>query len=162
MTRMIEILILQALVLQAGGEMDTAVTTLEQALTLAKPGGFIRTFVNEGPSMAQLLYQALSKGIAPDYVRQLLAAFPASEPDPTTPPRPDNSEFAWIEPLSDREIEVIQLIAAGLSNKEISSRLYLSPNTIKTHTRNIYSKLGVISRIQAVARARDLEILSST
>jgi LuxR family maltose regulon positive regulatory protein len=162
MTRMIEILILQALVLQAGGEMDTAVTTLEQALTLAEPCGFIRTFVDEGPSMARLLYQALSKGIAPDYVRQLLAAFPASEPEPTTPPQSDNSEFAWIEPLSDREIEVIQLIAAGLSNKEISSRLYLSPNTIKTHTRNIYSKLGVNSRIQAVARARDLEILSST
>ncbi len=161
-TRMVEILILRALVLQAGGETNTAVTTLEQALTLAEPCGFIRTFVDEGPSMARLLYEALSQGIAPDYVRRLLAAFPVSEPEQTTPPKPDHSELAWIEPLSEREVEVLQLIAEGLSNKEISSRLYLSLNTVKTHTRNIYGKLGVNSRIQAVARARDLEILSFT
>ena len=161
-TRMIETAILQALVLQAGGETDTAVTTLGQALTLAEPCGFIRTFVDEGPSMARLLYEALSQDITPNYVRQLLAAFPVSEPEQTTPPQPDNSEFAWIEPLSEREVEVLQLIAEGLTNKEISSQLYLSLNTVKTHTRNIYSKLGVNSRVLAVARARDLEILSST
>lgn len=160
--RMLEILILQALVWQAEGEMDTAVTTLEQALTLAEPCGFIRTFVDEGSSMARLLYEALSQDIAPDYVRQLLAAFPVSEPEQTTPSQPDNSEFAWIEPLSAREVEVLELIAEGLTNKDISDRLYLTLNTVKTHTRNIYSKLGVNSRMQAVARARDLEILSST
>ncbi len=161
-TRMVEILILQTLALQARGETDTAVTTLEQALTLAEPCGFIRTFVDEGPSMARLLYEALSQGIAPNYVRQLLAAFPVSEPEQTTPSQPDNSEFDWIEPLSEREVEVLQLIAEGLTNKEIGSRLYLSLNTVKSHTRNIYSKLGVNNRIQAVARAKYLEFLSST
>ena len=159
--RLIEILILQALALQARGEKETAVSTLEQALTLAEPYGFIRAFVDEGSSMARLLYEALSQGNTSDYVRQLLAAFPVSEPEKNTSPQPVNSEFAWIEPLSEREVEVLQLIAEGLTNKEISTRHYLALNTVKTHTRNIYSKLGVNSRIQAVAKARDLKILSS-
>ncbi len=112
--------------------------------------------------MARLLYEALSQEIALDYVRRLLAAFPASEPEPATLPQPESSEFDWIDPLSDRELEVLQLIAEGLTNKEVGSRLYLTLNTVKAHTRNIYSKLGVNSRIQAVARARDLGVLPST
>ncbi len=72
-----------------------------------------------------------------------------------------SSEFNWIEPLSERELEVLELIAEGLTNQEIATRLFLTLNTVKAHTRNIYSKLGVNSRIQAVARARDLGILPS-
>ena len=78
---MIEILILHALAAQAGDDTTKAITSLEQALTLAEPGGFIRIFVDEGPPMARLFYEAFTRGIAPDYVRQLLAAFPIAEPE---------------------------------------------------------------------------------
>jgi len=158
-SRAIEILILQALAFQARGDTDQAMTTLEGALTLAEPGGFIRIFVDEGPPMASLLYEALSRGIAPDYVRRLLAAFPIAEPEQMGPSKPRISESEWIEPLSEREIEVLQLIAEGLTNKEIASRLFLSLNTVKVHTRNIYGKLGVNHRTQAVAQAQRLGLL---
>ena len=112
--------------------------------------------------MARLLYQALAHEISPAYVRQLLAAMPtpeAQQAEATPSPDPD---VDWIEPLSERELEILQLIAEGLKNREISDRLYLSQNTVKAHNRNIFSKLGVNSRTQAVARARALGILKST
>ena len=153
-SRVIEILILQAMVFQARGDAEQAMTTLERALTLAESGGLIRTFVDEGPPMARLLYEAHNRGIATDYVRGLLAAFPIDDPV-----QADKSEL--IEPLSERELEVLQHIAEGLTNREIATRLYLSLNTIKVHTRNIYGKLGVNNRTQAVSRARDLGVLHS-
>jgi LuxR family maltose regulon positive regulatory protein len=165
-SRAIEILMLQALAFQAGGDMTRAVAPLERALTLAEPGGFVRTFVDEGPPMARLLYEAASRGVAPDYARQLLAAVPVAEAEPTAPSRTQSqapglgSEI--IEPLSEREVEVLQLVAKGLTNQEIASRLFLSLNTVKVHTRNIYGKLDVHSRTQAVDRARALGILPST
>jgi LuxR family maltose regulon positive regulatory protein len=109
--------------------------------------------------MARLLYDALSEGIALDYVQKILAAFPDSEPekDAVAQSSPLTSEF--IEPLSDRELEVLQLVADGLSRPEIANKLVLSLNTIKTHTRNIYSKLGVNNQMQAVGKARALGIL---
>ena len=161
-SRMIKILILQALALQAGGDTDQAITALEKALTLAKPGGFIRTFVDEGPPMARLLYEALSRGIAPDYVRRLLAAFPVAELEQTDSLEAQTSKSDLIEPLSERELEVLQLIARGLTNPEIASRLFLSLHTVKAHTHNIYGKLGVHNRTQAVTRARTLGVLPST
>jgi LuxR family maltose regulon positive regulatory protein len=160
-SRTIKILILQALALQAGGDTDQAITALEKALTLAKPAGFIRIFVDEGPAMARLLYDALACGIAPDYVRRLLAAFPLDEPEQATATKSKVDQSELIEPLSDREIEVLQLIAEGLTNPEISLRLCVSLNTVKTHTRNIYAKLGVHTRTQAVARGRALGIIRS-
>ena len=160
-SRTIKILILQALALQAGGDTDQAITALEKALTLAKPAGFIRIFVDEGPAMARLLYDALARGIAPDYVRRLLAAFPLGEPEQATATKSKVDQSELIEPLSDREIEVLQLIAEGLTNPEISLRLCVSLNTVKTHTRNIYAKLGVHTRTQAVARGRALGIIRS-
>jgi LuxR family maltose regulon positive regulatory protein len=157
--RAIEILMLQALAFQAGGDATQAMAALERALTLAEPGGFIRIFVDEGPPMAHLLYKALTRGIAPEYVRRLLAAFPIKGPEQTDPPRAQASQSELIEPLSEREIQVLQLMAEGLTNQEIASRLYLALNTVKVHTRNINGKLGVHSRTQAVARARVLGIL---
>ena len=157
--RVIEILMLQALAFQAGGDSDQAMTTLEGALTLAQAGGFIRIFVDEGPPMASLLYEALAKGISPDYIRQLLAAFPDITPEQTQ--NLQTTETEWIEPLSERELEVLQLIAEGLPNKEIAAKLYLSLNTVKAHTRTIYSKLDVNSRIQAAAKARALGLIAS-
>ena len=160
--RVIEILILQALAFQAEVDTTRAMTTLEQALTIAEQMGFYRIFMDEGASMAPLLYEALERDIAPDYVNRLLQAFPIDESEQIDLVEPQNAESGYIEPLSEREIEVLQLIAEGLTNSEIASRLVLSLGTVKTHARNIYGKLGVHNRTEAVARARVLGILSST
>ena len=106
----------------------------------------------------------------PDYAGKLLAAFPdleaapAAEPQVSVPPATGTEiqKFEIIEPLSEREQEVLQLIAEGLTNPEIAARLFLALNTVKAHARNIYGKLGVHSRTQAVARARALGVLAST
>ena len=158
-SRAIEILNLQALAFHARGDPTQAMFRLERALAIAEPGGFIRTFADEGPPMARVLYEALSREIAPDYVRRLLAAFSSAEPEQAGPAKPQASEDELIEPLSERELEVLQLIAHGLTNREIATRLFLSLNTVKAHTRNIYGKLGVHSRTQAIARSQALGIL---
>ena len=159
-SKVIEILTLQALAFRAGGDTDRAIAALERALSLAEPGDFIRIFLDEGPPMAHLLYEALQLEINPDYVRRLLAAFPIVEQAQPVPPVSDRPESDWIEPLSERELEVLQLIAAGLTNPEIAARLFLALNTVKAHTRNIYGKLGAHNRTQAVARAKALGMLS--
>ena len=157
--KVVEILALQALAYDADGKTAQVKTTLERALTMAAPEGFIRTFVDEGPPMARLLYETISHEIAPDYVQQLLMAFPVEDPQKAGSTQLHGTNSNLIEPLSEREIEVLQLIANGLSNQDISSQLYLSLNTVKSHTQNIYGKLGVNNRTQAGARARALGIL---
>jgi LuxR family maltose regulon positive regulatory protein len=158
-SRVIEILNLQALAMQAAGDTRQAINILEQSLSLAEPRGFLFAFVNEGPPMARLLYEALSREISPEYVQKLLAAFPDVESEKELMSKPFVSDSEWIEPLSERELEVLQLIAEGLSRQEIASRLVLSLNTVKTHARNIYSKLGVNNQMQAVGKARGLGLL---
>jgi LuxR family maltose regulon positive regulatory protein len=164
--RAIEVLSLQALGLQARGEMDPAITALERALTLAEPGGFVRTFVDEGPSMARLLYQAVSRGTAgrdsvAQYASRLLSAFPVDETERTAPAQETAPVSELIEPLSEREREVLALIAEGLTNPEIAARLFIALNTVKAHAHNIYGKLGVRNRTLAVSKARALGILAS-
>lgn len=156
----IEIAIQQALAHQIAGAIDQALTALAQALALAEPGGMIRIFVDEGAPMARLLRTAVAHDIAAKHASQLLAAFPDAPPKQyqslrTATPIPD-PQSALVEPLSDRELEVLRLIADGLTNRQIGERLYLSLNTIKVHTRNIYGKLGVHSRTQAVATANEM------
>ena len=158
----LEGLILLALVLSAQGETDQALVHLEKALTIGEPEGYVRIFVDEGPPMARLLYEAVTRGIAPDYARQLLSAFPVAEPAQADPSETQASNSELVEPLSERELEVLELIAEGLTNPEIASRLFLSLHTIKAHTHNIYGKLGVHNRTQAVTRARALGVLPST
>ncbi len=160
-TRIIEILLLQALNYRVQGDQARAIFSLERAIHLSKPAGFLRIYVDEGQPAAQLLYEGLSRGIATEYIQQLLAAFPLDELEPQTREgiQPLSSEL--VEPLSEREIEVLNLIAEGLTNQEIATRLYLSLNTIKVHARNIYGKLGVTNRTQAVTRARALGLLAS-
>jgi LuxR family maltose regulon positive regulatory protein len=162
---MIKLLALQALAVQAQDDVDQAMSILGRALSLAEPEGFIRTFVDEGPPMAHLLYEAAARGIAPDYARRLLAAFQTTEDrrPMTTALGPSSvvrsPSLTLVEPLSERETEVLELIAEGLTNREIASRLFLSLNTVKAHTRNIYGKLSVHSRTQAIARSQELGLL---
>jgi LuxR family maltose regulon positive regulatory protein len=159
--RVIQLLVLKAVANDGMSQSDEAFAALSRALALAKPEGYVRTFVDVGPPMAQLLYRAVESGVAPDYAGRLLAAFPQAEstaPAQTKIPTPDRLP-PIVKPLSDREIEVLQLIAAGHSNKEIAQTLYLSQGTVKVHAHNIYSKLGVNGRTQAVAKARELGIL---
>jgi LuxR family maltose regulon positive regulatory protein len=155
---LIEIQTLRALAYQAKGGIEQALSALERALSLAEPGGYVRTFVDKGSPMAQLLYEAAARRLAPAYIGRLLAAFPVSEAKPPSPVLPAE----MIEPLTGRELEVLQLIAEGLSNREIAQQLVLSLPTVKWHTSNIYGKLGVKNRTQAVAKARALGILPAT
>jgi LuxR family maltose regulon positive regulatory protein len=112
--------------------------------------------------MSQLLYQALQAKIAPDYVRRLMKSFPLDESNSSAAGTSSTDQTSLIEPLSEREIEVLDLIAKGLTNQVIADRLVLSLHTVKAHTRNIYGKLDVHNRTQAVDRARTLGILSLT
>jgi LuxR family maltose regulon positive regulatory protein len=150
-------MVLQALALHAFGENDQAVAVLGDALVLAQPGGFIRTFVDEGFPMAQLLSEAAARGMMPDYVGKLLAVLQAELKHEGKSDQPTSQPL--IEPLSQREMEVLQLIAQGLSNQEISERLYLAIDTVKGHNRRIYDKLQVQRRTEAIARARELDLL---
>ena len=112
--------------------------------------------------MACLLYEALSHQIVPGYIQQLLAAFPTVEPEQEASFQDLDPGSQLIERLSEREIEVLQLIAGGFSNQEIANKLYLSLNTVKVHTRNIYGKLCVNNRTSAVTKAQALGIISIT
>jgi LuxR family transcriptional regulator, maltose regulon positive regulatory protein len=151
-------LILQTLAYYAQDKKEIAVQLLGEALALAEPGGFIRIFVDEGAPMARLLSQTAAQGIMPDYIGKLLAAFEAEKPQSE-----DESYLFPAQPivvfLSQRELEIIQLIAQGLSNQEISERLFLALDTVKGHNRRIYGKLQVQRRTEAIARARQLDLL---
>jgi len=155
----IEILALQALAAQAQGIAAQAQTALGRALSLAEPEGYVRTFVDAGAPMARLLRQAASRGTATKYVRELLTLFDASEHGRVgmRPPYPHAQPL--IEPLSPRELEVLRLIADGSSNREIAAELFIAITTVKKHVSNILGKLGVSSRTQAIARARELGLM---
>jgi LuxR family maltose regulon positive regulatory protein len=148
----IEVLMLQALAHQAQGDTASALVSLERALTLAEPEGYVRIFVDEGPPMAALLREATKHGIAPNYVSQLRGAFGKVEGT-----RPVTQLL--IEPLSERELEVLRLLGTELNGPEIARELMVSLNTMRTHTKNIYSKLGVNNRRAAVRRAEELDLL---
>jgi LuxR family maltose regulon positive regulatory protein len=157
---LIEALVIQAVLWQKKEDMTKALKKLEQALVLATPEKYVQVFLNEGPPMAHLLYEALKRESAPEYVRRILAAFPDIEQEKESSLETQAPEGEWVEPLSERELEVLQLLAKGLSNQEIANRLYLSKHTVKVHARNIYSKLGVGNRAQAGDKARALGLLS--
>ncbi|MBD0380914.1 LuxR C-terminal-related transcriptional regulator [Paenibacillus sedimenti] len=154
----LKVMVLQAVALHLHGVKDKAMQLIGDALTLAEPGGFIRIFVDEGMPMVRLLSDAAAHGIKPDYIDKLLVVFEAeeqqSEDKSYLPPAKP-----LFEPLSVRELEVLQLIAQGLSNHEISERLFLALSSVKGHNRNIFGKLQVQRRTEAVARARELGLL---
>jgi len=155
----IQVLILIALAQAAKNEVDLALEALEKSISLAKPRGYLRTFVDEGQPMENLLRKAHAREIAPDYIQQLLSVID-SEKERLLATRSEKlDQSGLVEPLSDREIEVLQLIAGGLTNREIAEHLFLSLNTVKVHTRNIYGKMGVHNRTQAVTNAREKGLL---
>jgi LuxR family maltose regulon positive regulatory protein len=154
----IEILVLQALAYEAHDNLPLALAPLERALTLAEPEGYVRIFIDQGIPMAHLLSEAARRGIMPDHTRKLLAAFEADQR------MSDNKPYLspiqpLVEPLNQREFEMLQLIAQGLSNREIADRLSLALNTVKGYNRTLYGKLQVHRRTEAIARARELGLL---
>ena len=160
----IEILVLQSLTHQAGGDTAGALTPLVEALTLAEPEGYVRVFVGAGPPMKSLLTAVNKMRAGWDYVRRLLAAC-ADDDDGTVStttrvaPAPRGGQ-GLVEPLSERELDVLLLLATDLDGPDIARRLFVSVNTMRTHTRSIYAKLGVNSRRAAVSRAEELGLLS--
>lgn len=151
--RVMEALMLQALVWQAWGERERSLDVLERALLIPHTGDYIRLFVDEGKPMMELLQYAASRRMHQNYVSCLLAAFGSVEGKVYTTVQP------LIEPLTDRELEVLRYLATGLSNQALADKLFVSLAAIKWHARNIYSKLNVENRTQAVTRARELGIL---
>jgi LuxR family maltose regulon positive regulatory protein len=152
---LIEILTLQALAYQALGQASQAQAELSRALALAEPEGYIRLFVDLGEGMRQLV--EASRRVAPAYADLLLAHFPPLEADQATGSR--LASGGLIEPLNERELEILRLITAGYSNQVIANQLVVAVSTVKWHINNLYAKLGVHSRTQALAKARELGLM---
>jgi LuxR family maltose regulon positive regulatory protein len=140
---------------------------LRPALSLAEPENYIRLFVDEGPPMAGLLQLAQAQGISPDYVTKLLKVFQREHQNNHHQPATmlvssqplATPSVSLIEPLSDRELEVLQFIAQGFTNQAVAEQLVIAVSTVKSHTNKIFAKLDVQNRTQAVARARELKLI---
>jgi LuxR family maltose regulon positive regulatory protein len=180
--QIIEFAVLQSLALERQGHTEEALEALKEALALAEPGGWIRPFVEAGPPMADLLKRLQSENVSADYIERILKAFPADEseyrpdasdseslssdhavsesPSPPISPSPRHpTPQPLVEPLTNRELEILQLLEKRWQNKEIAEKLFIAAETVKSHLNNIYQKLGVSNRRQAVEKARDLGIL---
>jgi LuxR family maltose regulon positive regulatory protein len=160
--RLIDILLLKALALQEAGDTAQADIALTKSLTLAEPSGYVRVFLDEGRPMQLLLAQRLahtSSSPLRDYAISLLSRFDAEPHTITAAQEKASPTGDLVEPLSQRELEVLHLIAVGRTNQEIARQLIVSPGTVKAHTSSIYRKLDVANRTEAVARARQLGIL---
>jgi LuxR family maltose regulon positive regulatory protein len=155
--RVIELSLLEALALQAQGKLDAAHAPFARCLVLAEPGGYVRLFLEAGPPVVTLLREAAARGISPEYVEKLLAAFDVPGREKALVPGSHVPDL--VEPLTRRELEVLGLIGAGFSNQQIADELVLALNTVKRHTSNIYAKLDVRSRAQAILRAQELGLL---
>ena len=158
----INVLALQAVLHDTVGEKSAALDKLTTALNLAQPNGFIRLFVELGSQMFGLLKQLVRQNVALDYIEQILAAFRDDERAiiPEAADQPITSDHqSLVEPLTDRELDVLDLLAQRLSNQEIAEKLFISTTTVKTHLQNIYGKLNVSKRREAVEKAKKIGIL---
>jgi LuxR family transcriptional regulator, maltose regulon positive regulatory protein len=161
----IEILVLQALAYDARNDRARALTALEHALALAEPEGYVRSFVDEGAPMRTLLLELRAHGMMQAYVDKLLAAFSDFRLQIADCRLKEeksaiyNLQSAMVEPLSERELEVLGMVAAGCSNGAIAQALSIEVGTVKRHVHNLLDKLGAHSRTEAVARARELGLL---
>jgi len=154
---MIELLILMSIALQKQGKMERALIALERALSLAEPEGHVRSFIDEGGPMGKLLRQAATRGTALDYTGRLLAALEKETKNERWMKGPTSSPP--VEPLTERELEVMRLLITHLTSTDIAEQLTISANTVRTHTKSIYSKLDVHSREEAVKKAEKLNLL---
>jgi LuxR family maltose regulon positive regulatory protein len=150
----IEILALQALAHHALGDTTSALVALDRSLTLAEPEGYARLFVDEGPPMTALLQKAAAGRAVATYVQRLLTGVSVPPPHPTAP-------SGLVQPLSDREMDVLRLLRTDLGGPEIARELVVSLNTVRTHTKNIFAKLGVNNRRAAITRSEELGLLGS-
>jgi LuxR family maltose regulon positive regulatory protein len=173
--QMMELMVLQSVALEKLGRAGEALSALEEAVALAGPRGWIRPFAEWGPTMAKLLRRLVKKGVAVDHIGKFLAAFGDEEParaqdakDHETPPSPPPPiptspgpaiAQPLVEPLTNRELDVLELLAERMQNKEIADRLSISPETVKGHLKSIYQKLSAGNRRQAVQKAKALRIL---
>lgn len=168
----VQILCVMALVHQAQGSLKNAFSALSQALTLGEPEGYIRVFLDEGEPMRSLIsdyrfkIESQIRGTDPDnqrtlidYIHKILALFPEPDTRLIQKSTPSNLKSSILEPLSERELEVLRLMAAGLSNRDIADKDVVSINTVKTQVKSIFGKLGVHQRQDAVAAARELRLL---
>jgi LuxR family transcriptional regulator, maltose regulon positive regulatory protein len=157
----IEILLLQALAHQLQGDTPAALAPLQRALALAEPEGYVRIFVDEGLPMAQLLLAAAARGSLPAYTGKLLAALGIEQAKNAaqSPLRTSPTAQPFVEPLSQRELEVLRLFKGELSGPEIADELVVALSTVRSHTKSIYSKLNVNSRRAAVKRAEELGLM---
>jgi LuxR family maltose regulon positive regulatory protein len=178
--QIIEIAVLQALALEKRGRADEALDALKDAVALAEPGGWIRPFVEAGQTMADLLMRLRQQNVSVDYIERILAAFPdtaSTTPLPDLRSTNDKREFeaetiaqipapkskiknSLVEPLTNRELDVLELLAQRLQNKEIAEKLFVSAATIKSHLESIYQKLNVSNRREAVDKANVLRIIT--
>ncbi|MFD2093132.1 LuxR C-terminal-related transcriptional regulator [Blastococcus deserti] len=156
-------LVVLALAESARGQTAAALAALRRALTLAEPGGYVRIFLDEGAPVIDLLQAVASSGSDASYARRLLAAHGSAAggsaiPRPRVEGVPTREPDGLAEPLSARELDVLQLLGTDLDGPDIARRLFVSVNTVRTHTRNIYAKLGVTNRRAAVRRAQELDL----
>jgi LuxR family maltose regulon positive regulatory protein len=155
---LIDILLLKTLVYQKQSQSDKAFATLARAITLAEPGGFIRPFLELGPMMKGLLVSLRQKGVARGYIARILAAFPDDTKVEKHLRVVYDHDSSLVEQLTPRELDVLALLAQGLTNKEIAQQLVITPGTVRQHAYNLFQKLQVNNRLQAVKRASDLGI----
>jgi LuxR family transcriptional regulator, maltose regulon positive regulatory protein len=153
----IEILILQALAHRALGRITAGLEPLGRALALAEPEGYVRTFVDEGEAMRDLLRRAVGAGISSAYAGRLLGVFEGQGHAGSVAQKDGGAGL--IEPLTSREVEVMRLVAVGMRNQEIADQLVISLPTVKRHIANLYGKLGAGHRTEAVARAQGLGLV---
>lgn len=144
---------------QRQGQPSQTLASLRLALALAEPGGYLRPFLDEGPAVAELLHRLVQQEPNNDYAQKALAGFTPTAAHRLTAAPLVPSPALLYEPLSDRECEVLHLLAADLTYEAIAETLIISLNTVRTHTHHLYSKLNVNRRSQAIARARELGLL---
>jgi LuxR family maltose regulon positive regulatory protein len=161
---LIETLVQKAMALQKQGEEERAIGSLEEALTLAEPGGFVRTFINEGTPMGKLLRTLRVRGCKTDYVDKLLVELENGAKEgrsvtKTLAAGVGEAQVSLVEPLTERELQVLRLLRTDLSAKEIADELFVAVSTVRSHIKRIYSKLDVHTRLEAISAARDLGLI---